>query len=144
MKILINTCYGGYSVSALAISETCKKKGIECYFFKGLERENPITLEEAGQRTSYAVYNVNNPLDYKLSERGDDGKYTEANKRAELISIDFERTDKDLIEVVKMLGKKANNRYSNLKIIEIPDDVEYIVEQYDGNEHIAEKHRTWY
>jgi hypothetical protein len=30
-----------------------------------------------------------------------------------------------------------------LEIVEIPDDVEYTIEEYDGLEHIAEKHRTW-
>jgi hypothetical protein len=28
-------------------------------------------------------------------------------------------------------------------VIEIPDDVEWIIVDYDGMEHIAEKHRTW-
>ena len=32
---------------------------------------------------------------------------------------------------------------STLKIIEIPDDVDWIIEEYDGNEWVAEKHRTW-
>jgi len=30
-----------------------------------------------------------------------------------------------------------------LAIVEIPDDVEYTIEEYDGNEHVAEAHRTW-
>ena len=33
---------------------------------------------------------------------------------------------------------------ANLKIVEVPDDVNWEVVQYDGLEHIAEKHRTWY
>jgi hypothetical protein len=28
-------------------------------------------------------------------------------------------------------------------VIEIPDDVEWEVEEYDGLEWVAEKHRTW-
>jgi hypothetical protein len=28
-------------------------------------------------------------------------------------------------------------------VVEIPDDVNWQVEEYDGMEHIAEKHRTW-
>lgn len=58
-------------------------------------------------------------------------------------SRDFERTDKDLIKTVKEFGDSANTMYSNLKVIEIPDGVEYTVEEYDGQEWIAEKHRTW-
>jgi len=30
-----------------------------------------------------------------------------------------------------------------LKVVEIPDDVEWNVQEYDGNEWVAEKHRIW-
>lgn len=56
----------------------------------------------------------------------------------------LERTDPKLIECVETLGKDADGRHAALKVIEIPDDVEYIIEEYDGSEHIAEVHRTWY
>ena len=36
-----------------------------------------------------------------------------------------------------------NDGYSELKVVEIPDDVEYDIQEYDGNEWVAEKHRTW-
>ena len=32
---------------------------------------------------------------------------------------------------------------SNLKIIEIPDDIEYDIKEHAGKEWVAEKHRTW-
>ena len=32
---------------------------------------------------------------------------------------------------------------AKLKIVEIPDDVEWIIEEYDGKEWIAEDHRRW-
>lgn len=35
------------------------------------------------------------------------------------------RTDKDLIEIVEELGGWANTDYTNLKVVEIPDDVEW-------------------
>ena len=57
---------------------------------------------------------------------------------------DLCREDPDLVRVVKELGEKANGRYSSLKIVTIPDDVEYEVIEYDGREHIAEVHRTWF
>jgi hypothetical protein len=55
----------------------------------------------------------------------------------------IERDDLILIEVIEEMGEKANGRYSNLKIVEIPDDVDWYIEEYDGMEHIAEYHRTW-
>jgi hypothetical protein len=33
--------------------------------------------------------------------------------------------------------------FSELKIVNIPDDVEFQIEEYDGNEWVAEKHRVW-
>ena len=55
----------------------------------------------------------------------------------------IERNDLALIQVIEELGIKAFGNYSNLKIIEIPDDVKWEIHEYDGYEHIAEKHRTW-
>jgi len=56
---------------------------------------------------------------------------------------DITRDDAVLVAVVAKLKKKANNAHSNLKIVSIPDGVEWQVEEYDGSEWIAEKHRTW-
>ena len=33
---------------------------------------------------------------------------------------------------------------ANLKMVEIPDDVEWEIADYDGKEWVAEKHRTWH
>jgi len=57
---------------------------------------------------------------------------------------DLERDDAFLVQIVKELGDKANGRYSFLKIVEIPEDVMWHICDYDGQEHVAEDHRTWY
>jgi hypothetical protein len=56
---------------------------------------------------------------------------------------DIQRTDPALIEVVEKLGENAGGRGAELKVVEIPDDVDWQLQEYDGNEWIAEKHRTW-
>ena len=53
------------------------------------------------------------------------------------------RDDSALVQVVEELGGKANGIYSSLMVVEIPDDVEWQIEEYDGAEWVAEKHRTW-
>jgi hypothetical protein len=58
-------------------------------------------------------------------------------------SRDIERNDPVLVKVVEELGSKSFGFAANLKIVEVPDDVNWEVVQYDGLEHIAEKHRTW-
>ena len=56
---------------------------------------------------------------------------------------DIARNDGFLIEAVETLGDAANGDYAKLKVVEIPDDVEWHIHEYDGTEHVAEKHRTW-
>lgn len=56
---------------------------------------------------------------------------------------DIARDDPYLIKIVKELGMSANGPHANLKIVEIPGDIEWLVQEYDGAEWIAEAHRTW-
>jgi hypothetical protein len=53
------------------------------------------------------------------------------------------RDDPALVKTVLELGEAANARYARLKVVTIPDDVEWQIDEYDGNEWIAETHRTW-
>lgn len=48
-----------------------------------------------------------------------------------------------VVRVVEELGTDASGRFADLKVVEIPDGVQYTIEEYDGLEHIAEVHRTW-
>ncbi len=56
---------------------------------------------------------------------------------------DIPRDDPYLVKVIKELGMGANGSHANLKIVEIPGDVDWLVQEYDGAEWVAEKHRTW-
>jgi len=53
------------------------------------------------------------------------------------------RSDPKLVKCVEQLGAKANGSHANLKIIEIPNNIDFTIEEYDGMEWVAEKHRTW-
>ena len=58
----------------------------------------------------------------------------------------IDRNDPDLVEVVETLGEKAGQgKYIKLKVVEIPDDVEWYIDNREqgGGEFIAEEHRTW-
>jgi hypothetical protein len=57
--------------------------------------------------------------------------------------LDDDRSNAKLVEVVEKLGEKADGCSASLKVVEIPDDVEWHIEEYDGMEHVAENHRTW-
>jgi len=55
----------------------------------------------------------------------------------------LERNDPEMVQVVKEMGDKANGRFAELKIVDIPDDVRWYVEEYDGMESVHEEHRSW-
>ena len=57
--------------------------------------------------------------------------------------IEIKRNDPILVEIVEQLEEDASSSFAELKVVEIPDDVVWGIEEYDGNEWIAEKHRTW-
>jgi hypothetical protein len=48
-----------------------------------------------------------------------------------------------LIQCFKELGTNAQYWWSEFKIIEIPDGVEWEIREYDGKESVHEKHRIW-
>jgi hypothetical protein len=72
----------------------------------------------------------------------------EYKKRAEIIEDDFweyniARDDEHLVAIVDEMGKEANGSFADLKIVEVPSDVAWQIEEYDGAEWIAEQHRIW-
>lgn len=54
------------------------------------------------------------------------------------------RDDPNLVKVVETLNQRADGKNYTLRIVEIPEDVEWELEEYDGREWVAEKHRKWY
>jgi hypothetical protein len=94
-QIIINTCYGGFSISREAID----------------------------------LYNHYAGFDAVTSP------YAQRDE--------YHRDDPMLVRVVRELGERANGDHAQLKIVTIPDDVDWILEEYDGIEWIAERHRTW-
>jgi len=106
MKIVINTCYGGFSISK-ECAELMAKKGC------------PIAKAELEQESEFYGYG-----------------YVEG-------SNGYDRTSKFLVEAVEELGEKANTWASRLKVVEIPDGVDYYIDEYDGIESVHQTHESW-
>jgi hypothetical protein len=53
------------------------------------------------------------------------------------------RTDPDLIRVIRKLGPKASGQMASVEIVTITDDVEWEIDEYDGVETVHEVHRSW-
>ena len=58
-------------------------------------------------------------------------------------AFDNDRSNPLLVEAVLKLKDKANGLYSELKIVEIPNDIEWNIFATNGEETIREKHRFW-
>lgn len=56
---------------------------------------------------------------------------------------ELKRDDPELVRLVETMGQDSYGRYAHLKIVEIPEDVDWILVEYDGMEHVAERHRIW-
>jgi hypothetical protein len=56
---------------------------------------------------------------------------------------DIPRNDPALVQVVEELGEKASDSCAKLRIVEIPANVEWEIDEYDGDEWVSEKHRRW-
>jgi hypothetical protein len=48
-----------------------------------------------------------------------------------------------LIAVIEEMGQASWSWAAEIVIVDIPDDVEWHISEYDGIEHVAENHRTW-
>ena len=111
MKVVVNRCFGGFSLSDEAIMLYGKLSG----------RNIVVKTDEDIPSFSYFV-DLN------------DSEWYDRN---------IDRSDKYLVQVVEELGNAANGRFAALAIVDIPDNIEWHIEEYDGSEHIEENHRTW-
>lgn len=128
-------------------TETTNPNPRKCAKHRWREQENTLpTLEMPRQIVINRSYGG-----FSLSELAK-VMYMEATKDVQrptfwYIEQDVPRDDPILIRIVTELGLKASaGTHANLKIIEIPDDVPadgWIIQDYDGLEWVAEKHRTW-
>lgn len=132
-KIIINNCYGGFSLSYEAIMAYAERKGIKLYAYVAEDYLTNKYKEYIVGYSAFCVHYSTNPLN-KDGIISESGYFSNRN---------IPRDDLDLIAVVEELGEKANGDHAELKIVEIPDDVDWIIEEYDGNEWVAEKHRIW-
>ena len=137
MKVVINKCYGGFGLSPEAIlklyamgSKVIDAHPAKEYFGKGSFRSLESSLCEWKEYLSSPVKHGLFLTVFSPDE-------------AFVLSFGGARDDPDLVSAVEEMGDSAAGRFAKLEVVEIPDGVEYSIEEYDGLEHIAEAHRTW-
>ena len=131
MKIVINTCYGGYGLSKKAVLRWAELKGINLYHYKP-------------PGSSFHHYYLIPVAKYREYEKvAQETKDWSALNDFYFTENEIPRNDPILVQVVEELGKGAWGKYSELKVVDVPDDVQWEIFEYDGMEHVAEKHRIW-
>jgi len=116
--------------------------GKDCYFYKqtkygyennGVDEYIQISVDEASK--AFIAYTITKDLGEVIYDIPNNNTYWYAG--------DLERDDPILIRVVNEMGEEANSQHANLEVVEIPDDVDWEIQDYDGFETVHEKHRSW-
>ena len=140
-RIVINNCFGGFGLSHEAILAYLDKCGMPVWTeandkFGGLIPFNYYLVPPEERIPG----DPDNWHDMTMSQRA---AHNAAYSRTVFHDRDIARDDPYLVQVVEELGARASGRHAELKIVEIPADVDWEITEYDGNEAVAEKHRTW-
>lgn len=139
MKLVVNRCFGGFGLSDKAIEMVMKRKGLGCFRYEQTKHKYQHGIDEY---TRCDTPNVSILAIYSTEDLGK--KINKFPKESYWYHGDLKRDDADLIAVVEELGKEANSWASELEVVEIPDDVEWEIDEYDGIETIHEVHRSWW
>lgn len=121
-KVVVNGCYGGFGISNAAIRRYAEIKGIELVWVP---------------RTQYGDKDWEYHYEHweRVGVEDDDDRY--------FSYYDLDRTDPALVQVVEEMGTDADGDNAQLRVVDIPDDVKWYIDDYDGIETIREHHRTW-
>lgn len=135
MKVVINRCFGGFGISEEAARWMAEK---------GSEHARQEIEEYEARKAQCAAYAAEKRpaqtseerlFDIDLKYRGEPQWFGHMSE--------LPRDDPHLVAAVEALGEKANGEHASLRVVEIPDGTDYEIDEYDGNERVAEKHRTW-
>ena len=99
-------------------------------------------------RDAQLVYLERSGINYTLVDRQDQL----SNKRYGPIILvngkhwydkDIKRNDPVLVSLVEELGSRSWGEHAQLKLVKVPAEVEWQIDEYDGREWVSERHRTW-
>ena len=139
MKVILNKCYGGFFASKEAYELYAKKKGVKIYWYdydiiEDIYRKiDDVDVEGAFYKAYIKDFG-------RVVTRPEFDIFKEYR-----IELDEDRReDPTFIEVVEELGpKKASDTCSRLVVVNIPDGMEYVIDNYDGIEMLHEDVPVW-
>ena len=142
MKVVINKCFGGFSLSEKAILRYLELRG------KKVWPEPDPKYKSLGNTYWLVPPAVRSGRDASREEwqsMTTEERIAHNAKYSEQVFYDRDvaRDDQILVQVVEELGSDADGSCAALRVVEIPEGVDWEIDEYDGREHIAETHRTW-
>jgi hypothetical protein len=129
-KIVINSCYGGFSLSAEGMKRYAEIKGLPLY--KEGDDFCPIFWTIPPEERT-GLIDQSNWLTFTDEERR---QSNELFSQYTISSTDFDRTDPILVQVVEELGSKADGSCAELTIETLKKGTLYRIAEYDGYESI--------
>ena len=138
--IVINDCHGGFGLSAMAIERyhNIMNRPVWIETNRMCSLVKTVWLVPVDQRVE-----LPGPKEWQTMTDQEKLNYNDRYNNQVWSDRDLVRDDPVLIQVVRELGTKANAPVAKLKIVEIPASVEWQIEEYDGKEWVAERHRSW-
>lgn len=143
-KVVINACFGGFSLSPEAERAYLARKGKQAFFYEHprnadgrIDFDRFARLADPNNKAGLVTFTLTEDIGPEPTSEEINGSAGWFNDR------DVPRDDPDLVAIVEEMGRAADGAHAKLQIVEIPDDVVWTVEEYDGSEHVAEQHRTW-
>jgi len=137
-KIVINSCYGGFSLSVEGMKRYAEIKGLPLYI-EGNDFYPTFWTIPAEERTGL--------IDQKNWSTFTDEERRQSNQlfsKYTISSRDFDRTDPILVQVVEELGSKADGSCAELTIETLEKGTLYRINEYDGYEYIETNNDiTW-
>ncbi|MBC2037906.1 hypothetical protein [Listeria marthii] len=140
MKIILNKCFGGFTLSHIAFLHLCELKRIDVHAYLVKENEGTFQFKKIDKwyKTSN---NLSEHIRYLKNELPKlELSLQENHNFLEYVNLDLDganRADLDLIRTVEIFGGAANTIYSKLTVVEIPDGNDFIIHEYDGFESVV-------
>ena len=143
MKLVINKCYGGFGLSLLAQQRYFELIGKKAYFY----HQTKYTFRDGVEEYERVVDLKDNRILIETYTEDLGESFTpsiETTRKSYWYAGSLERNNLALVQVVEELGsERASGGCSALEVVDIPDDIEYEIDDYDGIESVHEAHRSW-
>lgn len=151
-KVIINKCFGGYGFDPFTVQKYADEKGVKLYWYKQAFNTYRSNLKEDMIKIPFEIIAKDDGLRMGYvaltKDMGDTyiRDWQDENVCADEFDInndDASRTDPVLIDVIEKYGDANVHGGHAPTVVEVPDGVEWMIEEYDGFETLHEKHRIF-